>query len=89
MFLDAAKTMAPYIYITIVKCVIIIAHIETFSVHIPGSVMAAYISFGAQPVHLLTASVMSAPAALCISKLFYPETEQSKTTAENMAMVKG
>ena len=34
--------------------------------------------------HLLTASVMSAPAALAMSKLFYPETKQSKTTAEDV-----
>jgi pyrimidine nucleoside transport protein len=57
--------------------------------YIPGSVMAAYISFGVQPVHLLTASIMSAPAALCVSKLFYPETEQSKTTAEDIVIEKG
>jgi nucleoside permease NupC len=29
--------------------------------------------------HLLSASVMSAPAALSVAKLFYPETEVSKT----------
>ena len=34
--------------------------------------------------HLLSASVMSAPAALAISKLFYPETEKSKTTFKNV-----
>ena len=34
--------------------------------------------------HLLSASVMSAPAALAISKLFYPETEKSKTTVEDV-----
>ena len=37
------------------------------------------ISFGIAAEHLLTASVMSAPAALAISKLFYPETEKSQT----------
>ncbi|KAA0191186.1 hypothetical protein HAZT_HAZT011173, partial [Hyalella azteca] len=42
---------------------------------IAGSVMAAYISFGVSASHLLSASVMSAPAALAYSKLFYPETE--------------
>ena len=46
---------------------------------IAGGVMAAYISFGIAAEHLLTASVMSAPAALAISKLFYPETEKSQT----------
>jgi len=56
--------------------------------HIPGTVLAAYISFGAQPAHILTASIMSAPAALCMSKLFFPETEESKTTSENIVIEK-
>ena len=46
---------------------------------IAGGVMAAYISFGIPAEHLLAASVMSAPAALAVSKLFYPETEQPQT----------
>ena len=46
---------------------------------IASGVMAAYISFGIPAEHLLAASVMSAPAALAISKLFYPETEQPLT----------
>lgn len=45
---------------------------------IAGSVLGAYIAFGISASHLLSASVMSAPAALAISKLFYPETEKSK-----------
>lgn len=45
---------------------------------IAGSVLGAYIAFGISASHLLSASVMSAPAALAISKLFYPETERSK-----------
>jgi len=48
---------------------------------VAGSVLAAYIGFGIDASHLLTASVMSAPAALGFSKLFYPETKKSKTTA--------
>ena len=51
---------------------------------IAGSVMAAYINFGVSASHLLSASVMSAPAALAFSKLFYPETEESKTTNKNI-----
>ncbi|MEL6439973.1 MAG: NupC/NupG family nucleoside CNT transporter [Cyanobacteria bacterium J06621_8] len=46
---------------------------------IAGGVMAAYISFGIPAEHLLAASVMSAPAALAIAKIFYPETEQPQT----------
>ncbi|XP_034951722.1 solute carrier family 28 member 3-like [Chelonus insularis] len=55
---------------------------------VSGTVLAAYISFGADPAHLLTASVMSAPAALCYSKLFYPETEKSQTTFKNIPLQK-
>ncbi|GAB1298265.1 Solute carrier family 28 member 3 [Apodemus speciosus] len=49
---------------------------------IAGSVLGAYISFGeaVSSTHLLTASVMSAPAALAVSKLFWPETEKPKIT---------
>ena len=46
---------------------------------IAGGVMAAYISFGIPAEHLISASVMSAPAALAIAKLLYPETEQPQT----------
>ena len=41
-------------------------------------------SFGVPSSHLVSASVMSAPAALAFAKLFYPETEKSKTKAENI-----
>uniref|UniRef100_A0A8D8BK10 Sodium/nucleoside cotransporter n=4 Tax=Culex pipiens TaxID=7175 RepID=A0A8D8BK10_CULPI len=53
---------------------------------VSGTVLAAYISFGAEPAHLITASVMAAPAALCFAKLIYPETEQSKTRSDNIQM---
>lgn len=57
---------------------------------VAGSVLGAYIRFGVQASHLLSASVMSAPAALAISKLFYPETEESKTkTAKDVELPKG
>lgn len=49
---------------------------------IAGEVMAAYLSFGVPAEHLIAASVMSAPAALAISKLFYPETEISLTAGQ-------
>ncbi|XP_062985454.1 solute carrier family 28 member 3 [Elgaria multicarinata webbii] len=49
---------------------------------IAGSVLGAYISFGVSASHLLTASVMSAPAALAIAKLFWPETERPQITSQ-------
>ncbi|KAL5970976.1 Solute carrier family 28 member 3 [Taenia solium] len=44
---------------------------------IAGSVLAAFISFGVPPNHLLIACIISAPAALAISKIMYPETKIS------------
>lgn len=41
---------------------------------IAGGVLAAYIGFGIPAGHLLTASVMSAPAALLMAKILLPET---------------
>jgi concentrative nucleoside transporter, CNT family len=46
---------------------------------IAGGVMATYISFGVPAPYLLAASLMAAPGALVISKIVYPETEQSET----------
>ncbi|XP_058466062.1 sodium/nucleoside cotransporter 1 isoform X1 [Malaya genurostris] len=55
---------------------------------VSGTVLAAYISFGAEPAHLITASVMAAPAALCFAKIIYPEIEESKTRSDNIEMEK-
>ncbi|XP_017261483.1 sodium/nucleoside cotransporter 1 [Kryptolebias marmoratus] len=49
---------------------------------IAGSVMGAFISFGIDASSLISASVMAAPCALAISKLSYPETEESHFTSE-------
>ncbi len=46
---------------------------------IAGGVMVAYVRFGIDPGHLMAASVMSAPAALVIAKIMYPEAETSQT----------
>ncbi|HUU90237.1 MAG TPA: nucleoside transporter C-terminal domain-containing protein [Phycisphaerae bacterium] len=50
-----------------------------FMATIAGTVMGAYVSFGAAPGHLLTASLMSAPAAIVIAKILVPETERPLT----------
>lgn len=46
---------------------------------IAGGVLAAYVSFGISAGHLLTASVISAPAALMMAKILLPEKEPSPT----------
>jgi len=55
---------------------------------IAGSVMGVYSGLLKVPAgHLLTASVMSAPAALLISKILIPETEVSETAAGSSAKI--
>ncbi len=49
---------------------------------IAGGVLAGYIAFGVPAAHLVAASVMSAPAALVIGKIIYPETEHSETAGD-------
>ena len=51
----------------------------TFMGTIATSVMVAYASFGAEPGHLLAASLMCAPSALLVSKLMVPETGAPRT----------
>jgi CNT family concentrative nucleoside transporter len=46
---------------------------------IASSVMVAYASFGADPGHLLSASIMCAPASIVMAKLMVPETEIPET----------
>ncbi|MFH1725639.1 MAG: nucleoside transporter C-terminal domain-containing protein [Elusimicrobiota bacterium] len=51
---------------------------------VAGGVMAAYVGFLKDSIpdiagHLMTASIMSAPAALVMAKIMYPETAISKT----------
>ncbi|KAI0733105.1 H+/nucleoside cotransporter [Fomitopsis betulina] len=46
---------------------------------ISGSVLTAYINLGVPPQNLITASVMSIPASIAISKLRIPEVEEPVT----------
>jgi CNT family concentrative nucleoside transporter len=41
--------------------------------------MAAYIAFGVEPKHILSAVIMTAPGAIVIAKMLVPETEIPKT----------
>jgi CNT family concentrative nucleoside transporter len=47
--------------------------------HISGGIMAAYILFGIEAQHLLTAVIMTAPGTLMMAKIFVPETEVPET----------
>ena len=47
---------------------------------ISGGVMAVYIALGADPIAILTTSIMAAPCGLYLSKLLLPELEQPETS---------
>ena len=49
---------------------------------IAGGVLAGYIAMGVPAGHLVAASVMSAPAALVVGKIIYPEKEHSQTAGD-------
>ena len=53
---------------------------------VAGGVLAAYVGFLHKALpdiagHLVVASIMSAPAALAVAKILFPETEESETRA--------
>lgn len=54
---------------------------------IAGGVLAVYVKNGVSASHLISASVMSAPAALAVSKIMYPETEESPTAAGHEVVI--
>ena len=47
--------------------------------HVSGGIMAAYIAFGIEPKHLLSAVIMTAPGTLLMAKMLVPETEYPRT----------
>ena len=47
--------------------------------HVSGGIMAAYIAFGIEPKHLLSAVIMTAPGTLLMAKMLVPETEVPRT----------
>ncbi|CAZ83461.1 unnamed protein product [Tuber melanosporum] len=68
-----------------------VAHLTQAEIHqvmtsgfatIAGSVLVAYISMGVNPQALISSCVMSIPASLAVSKLRYPETEESLTAGK-------
>jgi CNT family concentrative nucleoside transporter len=46
---------------------------------ISGGILIIYVNMGARPDYLMAASLMAAPGALVISKIVFPETEESPT----------
>jgi CNT family concentrative nucleoside transporter len=55
---------------------------------IASGILIVYARMGISAGHLLTASMMSAPAGLLISKIMFPETGKSETAAKATVMVR-
>jgi CNT family concentrative nucleoside transporter len=47
--------------------------------HVSGGIMAAYIAYGVEAKHLLTAVIMTAPGTLLMAKMLVPEVEEPLT----------
>jgi CNT family concentrative nucleoside transporter len=47
--------------------------------HVSGAIMAAYIAFGIEARHLLTAVIMTAPGTIMMAKILEPETAVPET----------
>jgi CNT family concentrative nucleoside transporter len=50
--------------------------------HVSGGIMAAYIAYGIEPKHLLSAVIMTAPGTILMAKMLVPETEQPRTAGK-------
>jgi len=50
--------------------------------HVSGGIMAAYIGYGIDAGHLLSAVIMTAPGTLVMAKMLVPETESAKTAGK-------
>jgi CNT family concentrative nucleoside transporter len=55
---------------------------------IAGGILIVYVSMGVPAEYLIAASLMAAPAALVISKIVFPETEESQTKGKVSVEVK-
>jgi CNT family concentrative nucleoside transporter len=49
--------------------------------HVSGGIMGAYILYGVEAKHLLSAVIMTAPGTVLMAKMLVPETEQPLTAA--------
>ena len=50
--------------------------------HVSGGIMGAYILYGVEAKHLLSAVIMTAPGTILMAKMFVPETEEPRHQPE-------
>ena len=77
---EAPLVIRPYIE-TMTDSELMVVMVGGFAT-IAGGVMAAYVGMGIDPVHLLSASVISAPAAMLIAKIMQPEVGKPETLGQ-------
>ena len=53
--------------------------------HVSGGIMGAYILYGVEAKHLLSAVIMTAPGTILMAKMFVPETEEPLTSPHRKA----
>ena len=51
--------------------------------HVSGGIMGAYILYGIEAKHLLTAVIMTAPGTIMMAKMLVPETEKPVTSSRH------
>jgi CNT family concentrative nucleoside transporter len=54
--------------------------------HVSGGIMGAYILYGVEAKHLLSAVIMTAPGTILMAKMFVPETEEPVTSPHREAI---
>jgi CNT family concentrative nucleoside transporter len=54
--------------------------------HVSGGIMGAYILYGVEAKHLLSAVIMTAPGTILMAKMFVPETEEPATSPQRKAI---
>jgi CNT family concentrative nucleoside transporter len=50
--------------------------------HVSGGIMGAYILYGVEAKHLLSAVIMTAPGTILMAKMFVPETQEPLTSPQ-------
>jgi concentrative nucleoside transporter, CNT family len=56
--------------------------------HVSGGIMGAYILYGVEAKHLLSAVIMTAPGTILMAKMFVPETEEPLTSPHRKSETK-
>jgi CNT family concentrative nucleoside transporter len=75
---EAPLTIRPYLpYLTRSELMTVMT---AGMAHVSGGIMGAYILYGVEAKHLLSAVIMTAPGTILMAKMFVPETEEPLTS---------